>query len=141
MLLNMRYILICTFLRGLPLTSTGVFSQQEYYPFETSHYHFIDYTKNRFSLYNDSSSFLVFYQIFDSLLQYGTGQLKIAHIGGSHIQADIYTHRIRQRFDEFEPGISGYRGFVFPYSIAGSNNPSNYRVEYSGSWTFCKNTQ
>jgi lysophospholipase L1-like esterase len=123
------------------VTATGVFSQQEYYPFETGHFHFIDYSKNSFRLYDDSSSFSVFYQKFDSLLQYGTGQLKIVHIGGSHIQADIYTHRIRQRFSEFEPGISGYRGFLFPYSIARSNNPANYRVEYSGSWTFCKSTR
>ena len=137
----MRHILMGTFFTGLLITTTGVFSQQEYYPFETGHFHFIDYSKNSFRLYDDSSSFSVFYQKFDSLLQYGTGQLKIVHIGGSHIQADIYTHRIRQRFNEFEPGISGYRGFVFPYRIARSNNPANYRVEYSGSWTFCKCTR
>jgi lysophospholipase L1-like esterase len=137
----MRYRFVCYFLYALSITGIRVFPQQEYYPFETSHYRFIDYDKNRFSLFQDSSAFAAFYQKFDSLLQYGTGQLRIVHIGGSHIQADIYTHRIRQRFNEFEPGIIGSRGFIFPYRVAQTNNPSNFRVEYSGSWTFCKNTQ
>ncbi|HJX71430.1 MAG TPA: GDSL-type esterase/lipase family protein [Bacteroidales bacterium] len=137
----MRYKLTGFVLSGLLIIKTSGFSQQEYYPFETSHFHFIDYGKNRFTLFDDSSSFSGFYKKFDSLLQYGTGQLKIVHIGGSHIQADIYTHRIRQRFNEFEPGILGYRGFIFPYRLAQSNNPVNYRVEYSGTWTFCKSTQ
>ena len=125
----------------LSVTQNKVYTQQEYYPFETSHYQFIDYVKNRFTLFNDSSLFSRFYQKFDTLLKYGAGRLKIVHIGGSHIQADIYTHRVRQRFFEFEPGILGSRGFIFPYRIAQTNNPSNYRVEFSGNWTFCKNTQ
>ncbi len=136
-----RFRLVYFFLFIVSMTEIKVFPQQEYYPFETSHYHFIDYGKNRFTLFNDSSSFARFYQKFDSLLKYGAGRLKIVHIGGSHIQADIYTHRIRKRFNEFEPGILGSRGFIFPYRIAQTNNPSNFRVEFSGIWTYCKNTQ
>ena len=79
---------------GIGFEITG-FSQQEYYPFETSHYGFIDYSKNRFTLFRDSSFYLALYNRFDSLLQYGTSGLSVVHIGGSHIQADIYTHRIR----------------------------------------------
>ncbi len=137
----MRYRFAYLVLSGLSVAGIKVIPQQEYYPFETSHYHFIDYTKNRFTLFDDSCSFARFYKKFDSLLQFGAGQIKIVHIGGSHIQADIYTHRIRQRFNEFEPGILGPRGFIFPYRIAQTNNPSNFRVEYTGNWTFCKNTQ
>lgn len=137
----MKFRPLYALLLVLNMTEARVIPQQSYYPFETSHYRFIDYAKNRFTLYTDSSSFTRFYQKFDSLLIYGTGSINIIHIGGSHIQADIYTHRIRQRFNEFEPGILGSRGFIFPYRIAQSNNPSNYRVEYTGNWSFCKNTQ
>ena len=123
---------------GIGFEITG-FSQQEYYPFETSHYGFIDYSKNRFTLFRDSSFYLALYNRFDSLLQYGTSGLSVVHIGGSHIQADIYTHRIRQRFNIFEPGIIGARGFIFPYRMAQTNNPSNFGVQYTGNWTHCKN--
>ncbi len=136
-----RFGLLYAFLFTIYMTGIKVYPQQQYYPFETSHYHFIDYGKNRFTLYSDSSLFRRFYHRFDSLLVTGSGSLNIVHLGGSHIQADIYTHRIRQRFHEFEPGILGSRGFIFPYRLAQTNNPSNYRVTYTGNWSFCKNTQ
>lgn len=118
----------------------NVFSQQVYYPLETSQYNFIQNDKNIFNLFHDSTSYQLFFSKFDSLIQFGEGQLRIVHIGGSHIQADLYTHRMRQHFNAFQPGITGPRGFIFPYKIAQSNNPLNYRVEYTGDWTFCKNT-
>ncbi len=116
-------------------------AQQEYYPYETSPYYFIHSEINMFNLFNDSTPYQRVFDKFDTLIQSGTGQLRIVHIGGSHIQADIYTHRMRQRFNSFEPGITGPRGFIFPYKIAQTNNPSNYNVHYTGSWTSCKNTQ
>ncbi len=78
---------------------------------------------------------------FSQLVRTGEGQLSIVHIGGSHIQADIYPDRIRSRLQSFQPGSNAGRGLIFPYSVAKTNNPSNYRVEYSGSWASCRNTQ
>ncbi|MBN2610228.1 MAG: hypothetical protein JXB00_01590 [Bacteroidales bacterium] len=116
------------------------FAQQEYYPFETASYPFVDSRKNTFIIPSDSNAFREFYLKFNNLLKYGVGQVNIVHIGGSHIQADAYTHRMRKRFNMLMPGITGPRGFIFPYSIAQTNNPLNYSVKYSGNWTMCKNT-
>jgi lysophospholipase L1-like esterase len=122
-------------------SKTASYSQQDYYPFEIEKYSFIRYDKNYFIFFNDSSKFENIFDIYDSLIIYGKGQLKIVHIGGSHIQADVYTNRIRRRLQTFYPGLTGARGFIFPYRIAKTNNPSNFQVKYSGLWYYCKNTQ
>ncbi len=117
------------------------YPQQVYYPFEIEKYSFIRYDKNNFNFFEDSSKFEYIFNIYDSLILYGKGRLAIVHIGGSHIQADVYTNRIRQQLQTFNPGLTGARGFIFPYRVARTNNPSNFRVNYSGSWDYCKNTQ
>ena len=65
----------------------------------------------------------------------------MVHIGGSHLQADIYSDRIRRRFQTFEQGNNGGRGFIFPYRVAGTNNPSNYIVSFTGRWESCRNVE
>ncbi|NJK85239.1 MAG: hypothetical protein HC906_04000 [Bacteroidales bacterium] len=76
----------------------------------------------------------------DTLLKGGNAKLNVVHFGGSHIQADMYTHTIRLDLENLQPGIVNNRGFIFPYRMAATNNPSNYRIEYRGNWTSCKNT-
>ncbi len=120
---------------------TVSYSQQEYYPFEITKYSFIRYDKNNFIFFNDSSSFERILNIYDSLIICGKGQLRIVHIGGSHIQADVYTNEIRRRLQTFCPGLAGSRGFIFPYSVAKTNNPSNFKVTCNGLWDYCKSTQ
>jgi len=111
------------------------------YPYEIEKYDFIRYDLNRFKFYEDSSNFEALYQIFDNLISKGEGKLKIVHIGGSHLQADVYSDRMRKRMQTFQPGINGGRGLVFPYKIAGTNNPTNFNVSYSGTWENCKNVE
>ena len=116
-------------------------AQQKYYPFEVDNYPFINYQKNKISFFKDSSNFAQVLSKFNRLLFEGNGQLRIVHIGGSHIQADVYTHRLRQRFSEFQNGLSGSRGFLFPYRVAKTNNPRNYKIKYEGEWDYCKNVK
>ncbi len=116
-------------------------SQPTEFPYEIPEYEYIHYESNRFQFFGDSSSYQHFLEKFARLLREGSGKLSVVHIGGSHLQADIYTDRIRSRFHTFQPGINGGRGFIFPYSVAGSNNPQNYMVSYTGRWSACKNTQ
>lgn len=94
---------------------------------------------NRIQLPGDSAAFKRFFSRLDSLVRFGRGQINIVHIGGSHIQADIYSHQFRERLRNYYPGFEGARGFLFPYTAAGTNNPSNYKVEYGGHWTSCRN--
>jgi lysophospholipase L1-like esterase len=105
------------------------------------HYPFIKYEKNTIITPADSNYLEGLYDKFDQIINYGEGKINIIHIGGSHIQADIYTNQIRKRFQSLQYDMNGGRGMVFPYRIAKTNNPSNYRVSYTGNWEYSKNTQ
>ncbi len=110
-------------------------------PLDMPGYSFIQYPANHFELTDQNPQFTRLFAKFDSLLLSGENKINIVHIGGSHIQADIYTHRIRQEMQSFFPGILGSRGFFFPYKIAQTNSPSNLWIRYSGEWDISKNTQ
>lgn len=86
-----------------------------------------------------SPQMLRFYDRLDSVLLFGKGRVNILHIGGSHVQADIYTNVLRNHVDSLNAGLMPPRGFIFPYSIAKTNNPGNYRVRYGGEWTSARN--
>jgi len=89
---------------------------------------FVDFSKNNYQFYSDrSSNFEHLYRQFDSLLRFGDRKLNFYHIGGSHVQADIYTNDIRMFLQTHYDGLLGDRGWVFPFSLAGTNNPGNYR--------------
>lgn len=104
-------------------------------------YPFIHFGLNRFVFPNmDSKYFEKFYTRFDSLTNYDGKDVVIYHIGGSHIQADIYTNQFRKHVQDFGPGLKGSRGWVFPYSIVNTNNPSHYKVEALGEWKGVFNT-
>jgi lysophospholipase L1-like esterase len=110
-------------------------------PFDLPDYGFIRYNTNFFELVENNPAFQNLFTKFDSLIGTGNNKISIVHLGGSHIQADVYTHRIRQDMQSFYPGVLGSRGFFFPYSLAHTNNPSNLWITYSGDWQTCKNTQ
>jgi lysophospholipase L1-like esterase len=132
----MKYI----FLLACLLLSNVVKSQVDN-PYDLEKFSFIKYEKNKILFPGDSTLFYNMFPILDSILLRGEGKLEIVHIGGSHIQADVYTQQMRERFQWLGHGINGSRGMIFPYDVAKTNNPSNYKVYYSGNWTKCKNTQ
>ncbi len=117
------------------------FSQAYNPSWELRFFPFINYNLNRFEMPGDNKDFTKLFSKFDTMLQKGSGAISIVHIGGSHIQADIYTHRVRQLLQSMYPGILGSRGFFFPYKIAHTNSPSNLRINYTGEWLTSKNTQ
>ncbi|NJO91503.1 MAG: hypothetical protein HC831_22985, partial [Chloroflexia bacterium] len=114
---------------------------QSDYPLEINYYEFINYSKNRFIFPGDSSRFERFFSKMDTIIQRGEGKLSIVHIGGSHIQADIYSGRTRERLQSFYPGMNGGRGSVFPYKISKTNTPESYYANYTGDWTSCRNVE
>lgn len=72
---------------------------------------------------------------YEKLYELKTGKrdrVTIVHIGDSHIQADFLTGRMRQNL-QLEFGNAG-RGTVFPYRIAKTNGPSDYRSWTNGEW-------
>lgn len=82
-----------------------------------------------------------FYAKLDSLLLFNEGNINIWHVGGSHVQADIFSHRMRSNLSEVQPDIVGNRGVLFPYTIARTNYGHNYKVAYTGEWSSGRNTK
>lgn len=116
------------------------FAQQEF-PHDYKYYNFVDYSKNKIIFGKDSSRFEKLFTKLDSLIKYGQSSLKILQLGASHTQADIFSGRLRYRLQDFHPGINGSRGYVFPYKLAKSNNPSSYQINCSGFWSTCRNVE
>lgn len=101
-----------------------------------STYDFVDYEKNNYKFYSKKSdNFQLFYKKFTDILQNRKGKLNFYHIGGSHLQADIYTNDVREYMQERWPGVTGERGWVFPFDLAGTNNPGNYEFSSPNKWT------
>lgn len=116
-----------------------VFAQD--YPHPQVEWPFIRYDANRLIFPGDSNSYAAFCRKLDDLIFKGSGKINIVHIGGSHVQADIFSGRVRERLTYLNPGNKGSRGLVFPYRVAGTNNPYNYFTTYTGKWNYCKNTK
>jgi lysophospholipase L1-like esterase len=88
----------------------------------------------------DSSGFVRLFEKITRIQQGSHEQLHMMHIGGSHVQAGVMSEQIRQNFRHFFPqDLRGERGFLFPYTLAGTNNPWDYSIEFSGSWEGCRN--
>lgn len=75
----------------------------------------------------------------DRLLFHGEGQVNVVHIGGSHLQADLWSQQARQRMQQLAPGVRSARGAAFPYGLARTNNPWWYQVDGRGAWTTVRN--
>jgi lysophospholipase L1-like esterase len=108
-------------------------------PYDIDQYEFIKYDENILLNTLNDPAYEKLFEKFNQLILTGQGQINILHIGDSHIQADIISGRMRERLQTFFKGGIGGRGFIFPCSIAGTNNPVNIIVDYKGKWSNCKN--
>jgi lysophospholipase L1-like esterase len=64
----------------------------------------------------------------------GKEQLRILHIGDSHVQADFFTGETRRLLSAWLSDEHTSRGFTFPFQVAGSNNPDDYIITSHGEW-------
>jgi lysophospholipase L1-like esterase len=108
-------------------------------PHVLKQYPFVNYDSNEVKFFNEDLSFNHFYSKFDTLTSLGKGKLNILQIGGSHIQADVWSDQIRKNFQNISPNLNGGRGFIFPYKLAKTNNPHYYDVTSTGNWTGYRN--
>ncbi|MDR0437969.1 MAG: GDSL-type esterase/lipase family protein [Bacteroidales bacterium] len=89
-----------------------------------------------------SEKFEFFYEKLLKLQVHGTGCLNILHFGDSHIQADHLPNRMRQLLLGDQTAWSeGDRGVIFPFTVAKTNNPHSYIVDYSGEWSSVRNVK
>jgi lysophospholipase L1-like esterase len=131
----LKTAMLVLFLAGMPVLLSAQVN-----PFDIKKFEFIDYDENSFVM-NDNQQADPFFSKMDSLILLGKGKINILHIGDSHIQADYVSGQLRKRFQNMAWGLNGGRGFVFPVKMAGSNNPWNFSVSYSGKWSGCKNVE
>ncbi|WP_291136082.1 GDSL-type esterase/lipase family protein [Flavobacterium sp. UBA7663] len=86
---------------------------------------------------HNPNALLVFYEKMYQLEQSKSGKINIVHIGDSHIQADLFTAKIRTQFQKVY-GNGGF-GFTFPYSVAKTNNSAPIRYSASGNFQSFRN--
>ncbi len=108
---------------------------------ELPDYKYINYDANKLIIKGNSNKLDTFFAKLDSLALWGDNKINIIHIGGSHIQAGVFPNRMRMNFSNILPGFGGERGIIFPYSVAHTNNPKNFKIHYSGEWNKCQNSR
>ena len=98
-------------------------------------YPFIDLSKNNFRFFSEEApNWTHFFREFDAMVSNKDRKLNFYHIGGSHLQADIYTQVFRSSLQNNWEDVCGERGQVFPFSLAGTNNPASYRFRSPNKW-------
>lgn len=101
-----------------------------------SRYPFINFQKNTFQFFTlTSPTWKRFQQQVDSMTRFKDRKMNFYHLGGSHLQADIYTNDFRVFLQTNWSGLGGERGIVFPFDLAHTNNPSNYEFTSPNKWT------
>ena len=101
---------------------------------------FVTYDSTDIRFYNDSSNYDTFFNKMDELIFEGKGKVRVMQIGGSHIQADIWSDQLRKNFQTLSPNLNGGRGFLFPYRLAHTNNPYYYKCTSKGEWVGFRNS-
>lgn len=104
-------------------------------------YPFIHFEKNHYQFFTENSAnFEKLFYDFQQMVQNKDRKLNFYHIGGSHLQADIYTHEMRTYLQTNWQGLPGERGLVFPFDLAGTNNPWNYEFKSPNRWKNYRST-
>lgn len=102
----------------------------------TKKYPFIHFNRNHYDFYTeDSPNFEKLFYDFQQMIQNKDRKLNFYHIGGSHLQADIYSHEMRTFLQTNWEGLPGERGLIFPFDLAHTNNPWNYEFKSPNKWT------
>ncbi len=124
---------------GLLLSLCGGFAQTEPLQKPIEDLAFAHFERNRLIYPGDSLAMERFFTKLDSVLFIGEGNISIMHIGGSHVQAGVFTQQFRDNLLGIGTDLMGGQNFVFPFTAGGTNNPSHYCVSYTGSWSYCRN--
>ncbi len=114
-------------------------SWAQVYPHDYPDYDFINYDKNKIEI-SSSSNFNLFLESLNDLFVNGNSKVNIIHFGGSHIQADVWSHRIREHFFNLIPNNSSGRGLVFPYRIIKTNGSPYVKFKSEGNWSGYRNS-
>ena len=98
---------------------------------------FVNLDRNRLVYPGDSVAMEHFFDKLDTLLFTGRGNVSIMHIGGSHVQAGVFSQTMRDNLLNLFPGLTAGRGLIFPFMK--TNTPSSFSVYRTGEWDYCRN--
>ena len=99
---------------------------------QVGNYSFLNIESNRIAYYGNSSlQFERIYKKFSPMIKQGKGQVRILHIGDSHLQADFFSGRVRANFQSIFLGLQGARGMICPYM---KGCPDSYKITYGTQW-------
>ena len=100
---------------------------------------FAHFERNHLIYPGDSVAMERFFQKMDSVVFLGEGNVSIMHIGGSHVQAGVFTQQFRDNLLSIGTDMIGGQNFVFPFTAGGTNNPSHFMVNSTGEWSYTRN--
>ena len=109
------------------------------YPHGYTEYSFLNIDENKLDIY-EGTNWQVFIKKLKLQWTKGGQKINIAHFGGSHIQADIWSNRMRQHFQNISPFNNSGRGMVFPFRIIGSNGSPYLKTSHIGKWKGYRNS-
>ena len=102
-------------------------------------YPFIESQKNNLKIFGDKT-WNQFFEKLDNQYSNGKNKINILHFGGSHIQADIWSNRMRTNFQHSSPYCQSGRGFIFPFRLIKSNGSPVIISSHSGRWKGYRNS-
>lgn len=92
---------------------------------------------NHFLFYQDSSAWMQFFAKLKNCHTPKAKPIKIAHFGGSHVQAGVWTNEFISLLQEqLKTKGGGY--FAFPYTIAKTNGQPYVDFKSNGNWKKCR---
>ena len=100
-------------------------------------YSCVNLDHNKLIYPGDSLAMERFFDKLDTLLFKGKGNVSIMHIGGSHVQAGVFSQAMRDNLLNLTPGLTAGRGLVFPFMK--TNTPCSYCISRTGEWDYCRN--
>jgi lysophospholipase L1-like esterase len=101
-------------------------------------YPFIKLAENKLTYAGDSTALFPFYKKLYSLIATKKRKINVLHIGGSHVQAGMFTGKMRENLQSMSDSIHGQYGFFFPYKMAHTNSPAEIKTTYTGTWKSCR---
>ena len=105
----------------------------------TLQYPFIETQENDLKIYGNKV-WNQFFKKLDNQYSNGEDKINILHFGGSHIQADIWSNRMRTNFQHSSPYCNSGRGFIFPFRLIKSNGSPVIMSSHTGRWKGYRNS-
>ena len=105
----------------------------------TLQYAFIETQENDLKIYGNKV-WNQFFKKLDNQYSNGEDKINILHFGGSHIQADIWSNRMRTNFQHSSPYCNSGRGFIFPFRLIKSNGSPVIMSSHTGRWKGYRNS-